>query len=40
VRGDRESEPPVLVGATIRVNTARRGEYVWAWTLGEEVEQP
>ena len=36
LQGGLGSEPPVLAGATIRVNTARRGDHVWAWTLGEE----
>ncbi len=40
LQGDGTFEPPVLAGATIRVMTARRGDHVWAWTLGEEVEQP
>jgi phosphopantetheinyl transferase (holo-ACP synthase) len=39
LRGDRASEPSALIGATIRVETARRGDHVWAWTLGEKVQQ-
>ncbi|MGC8640880.1 MAG: polyketide synthase, partial [Isosphaeraceae bacterium] len=27
------------IGWTIRVHTERRGEHIWAWTLGKRVEQ-
>jgi phosphopantetheinyl transferase len=37
LRGARAWAPPVLAGATIRVRTARRGDQIWAWTLGEEA---
>ena len=29
---------PVLAGTMIRVGTARRGDHIWAWTLGQEVK--
>ncbi|MGZ3315993.1 MAG: hypothetical protein ACXU95_01695, partial [Isosphaeraceae bacterium] len=40
LRDARGLAPPVLAGATIRVRTAKRGNHIWAWTLGEEVVQP
>ena len=40
LRGARGSAPADLARATIRVRTAKRGNHIWAWTLGEEVVQP
>ena len=30
---------PKLAGRTIRVSSARRGDFVWAWTLGEDWQR-
>ena len=36
--GDLARACPELSGRLIRVDTARRGDFVWAWTLGERME--
>ena len=35
LRGELASLCPRLAGRTIRVISARRGDFVWAWTIGE-----
>ena len=35
IRGELASLCPGLAGRTIRVTSTRRGDFVWAWTLGE-----
>jgi malonyl CoA-acyl carrier protein transacylase len=38
LRADGRPMPPVLSGVSIRVRTAKRGNHIWAWTLGEKVQ--
>ena len=38
IRGGLAEACPGLAGGVIRVVTARRGDFVWAWTLGEGME--
>ena len=40
LEGPRKRRSRELTGLTIRVHTVLRGEYIWAWTLGEKVEKP
>ncbi|WP_435010545.1 beta-ketoacyl synthase N-terminal-like domain-containing protein [Tundrisphaera lichenicola] len=39
LRGGLASSCPDLSGFPIRVTTARRGDRIWAWTLGERIDR-
>ena len=38
LRGELAEACPELAGRAIRVVAASRGEFVWAWTLGERID--
>jgi acyl transferase domain-containing protein len=40
LRADIRPAPRFLAAAPILVRTAKRGNHVWAWTLGETVQEP
>ena len=38
LRGGLAEACPALAGRVVRVVAARRGDFLWAWTLGEGIE--